>query len=448
MRSLLLVQAAFAMQVTEDHGAAMNMKGDIEGMKELFLSVSKSTIDAATRQAVEAMMTQITTVLSAAVQDDMGYQIDDLKCKYAEMLALSEARESFYEQHNISAHETSTQGMGATHSACRATEQNACDDKIALKASCDVQNEGDDQNEAFTKCRRGVDKWTEDSSSVKRWMHCIHDQIAAAKQLRTTMEQYQEKCQLNCDTRRDCNTEQGNFELQFCRWMTVVDEMCYEYDNQYSDALSNYNRHQELATAAWQVATQQMGALTVLKCYGQSILDNRTDLAHCDGIPCEDCPADPCDAHCPTPPAPIGCHERMGSNQELMPRPCEQTFLDEEYSQWENTCTPAVGCITCHDFHNNEPLYFAGRGQCLCPEGTSKDVGVPDFENQDSVQACTEQCNGESSCRYVSYNADTHECQGSRIFGSTSSERPTAWSCYSKSWKNPSGQEWAVALSS
>lgn len=307
---------------------------------------------------------------------------------------------------------------------------------MQLRATCDAQAA------AITKCRRNVDHWEFDSGTVKVWMRCIHDQIAAARELIATMSGYETSCQQQCATRETCNSEQTEFELDFCRWATKVDEMCYNYDTCYEDTLANYNYHIDLSQTAWQTATTQMEALTCLKCYGQSILDNRTDLSHCDDLPCENCPPNPCDNHCPDPPAPVPCDERTRptshGDRELLPRPCEQSFLDEEYNTRgmdEDSCTAAIGCVTCHDYHQ-EPMYFAGRGQCLCPEGTFKDDSIPDFGLQDSAHACTEACASESSCRYASYNADTHECEGSRMFETTSSERPTAWSCYSKSYSD------------
>jgi len=428
MKALFLVPSVLAMQVTEDHGATMNLKGDIEGMKELFLSVSKSTIDETTRKAVATMMEQITTEVGRAVEDEMVSHNDTLDCKY-DMIAKCEGdRQKFYDTRNIEGLEFDSNIAKQDHRECRSDEQTQCDTRTGLNAQCDAEVS------ALSKCARHREHWKENSATVKFWIECIHQQVGAVKTLIKTHETYEAKCKQQCATRETCNKEQTEFEIKMCAWMTAVDEMCFDYDFCYENEVKRYKENIQHAKDAHAIATTQMKALTTLKCYGQSILDNRTSLEHCNGIPCENCPIHPCEAHCPDAPDPVPCSERVREGGELMPRPCEGTFLDEEYNNramGADTCTPAIACQTCHDYHSR-PMYFAGRGQCVCSVGGKTDDEIPAAPEMDDAHACTDWCTKTDLCRYASWNADTHECIGLRSMDSQSTERPTAWSCFSK----------------
>lgn len=436
MKALFLVPAVLAMQVTEDHGAAMNLKGDIEGMKELFLSVSKSQIDGATRQAVAAMMTEITGTLTSAVSDDMTWHQNSLDCKFAEIGNCAGDRTTWGAAQNVDGLHNASDDAKQAHRACRVTEQTQCDARDGLKSQCD------DEVLAIQKCERRREHWDSNSATVKKWMECLHGQLRDVKAIVATHESYETTCKQQCATREDCNSDQTDFEVKMCNWMTKVDEMCSDYDECYTNEVERYQQFIVNAEAAWAVATTQMTALTVLKCYGQSILDNKTSLDHCNNLDCDGCPVSPCAEHCPDPPQPVPCDERtrgsVNETQELLPRPCEQTFLDEEYNErgmGSDTCTPAEVCTTCHDFHRS-PFYFAGRGQCSCNVGGTKDDAIGTLSGANNAQECTELCKAWSdssgTCNYVSWNADTHECVGLRNMDTQTQERPTAWSCYSR----------------
>jgi hypothetical protein len=434
MKLLLLVPSVLAMQVSEEHGTSMNMKNDIESMKELFLGISKSKIDGVTRDAVFKMMTDITNTLETAVASDMQFQKDTLDCKVSEIEACSAERarnKEEYEIDNLAAQASSHQ---QDHRACRIEQQDCCDGISRERDSCDRQAF------AINRCRRPTDDFCESggTSSVLAWMQCIHDQMPAARALCATHVAYESNCNCRIEKEGECAAMQRNFEIGTCAWQTRVDEMCYNFDRCYDDAVYVYRTHVDLAVEAWNLATTQMEALTSLKCYGQSILDNRTDLGHCDDLPCENCPPNPCEAHCPPPAPHEPCRERermtVGEHGfEMLPRPCEQTFLDEEYNSrnmGEGTCTPAAECITCHDFHA-QPMYLVGRGQCLCPDGRWKDEleDAPQFGN---AMQCTQWCHQTWGCNAASWNADTHECVGLQTFDTCTQDETSAWSCFSR----------------
>jgi len=432
MKALFLLPSVLAMQVTEDHGATMNLKGDIEGMKELFLSVSKSTIDETTRRAVATMMEQITNEVGRAVDEEMLSHNNTLDCKYDKILACSSDRSKFYSTRDVDGLKNASNTAKQDHRNCRADEQTQCNTRNGLNAQCDTEVE------ALSKCARHREHWERNSATVKKWIECLHKQVGDVEKLISTHEEYEKECKRQCATRETCNGEQTEFEVKMCGWMTAVDEMCYEYDGCYADEVERYKEKIQHAKDAHVIATTQMKALTTLKCYGQSILDNRTSLEHCDGIPCENCPVDPCEAHCPEEPSPVPCSERVRSGGKLMPRPCEGNFLDEEYNNMgmaADTCTPAIACQTCHDYHQR-PMYFAGRGQCVCSVGGTKDDLIPVAPEMNDAHACTSWCTKTNLCRYASWNADTHECIGLRSMDSQSTERPTAWSCFSKRRKD------------
>jgi len=291
--------------------------------------------------------------------------------------------------------------------------------------------------DAMSRCARHREHWAANSATVKKWMQCIDAQKNAAQALVATHEKYEKKCKEQKATRLDCNGDQTDFEVDICNWLTKVDEMCYDYDVCYQDEVARYEEAKQNALAAWEVAKTQMTALTVLKCYGNAILQNKTNLDDCSDLACEGCPVSPCEEHCPEKPDPVACDERTrpcDAGRELLPRPCEQTFLNEEYIErgmGEDTCTPAIPCTTCHDYHT-QPMYFAGRGQCVCNVGGSKDESFSEVPPTSSATECTDWCyKSEQNCRAVSWNADTHECVPLRNMDSQSQERPTAWSCYS-----------------
>lgn len=430
MKVLYLLPAAMAMQVSEEHGTSMNMKNDLEGMKELFLGISKTKIDQTTRAAVEKMMGDICTTLGEAVTQDMATVAESLDCKFDNINACATTRATNKDEYEIATLDQSSEDDRQSHRTCRGTEQDFCNTRNQEKGTCDARAA------AIARCHRpAADAFDAALPATKTWFDCIHAQIGAAKDLCETHDLYSQACKDKERTRVECEGKQTAFEIMLCNWQTKVDELCWNYDTCYESTVKLYEEEKKIALEKWEVATTQMESLTTLKCYGNSILENKTSLAHCENLPCQGCPPSPCDEHCPDKPTPVPCSEREG-----IARPCEQTFLDAEYNTKgmdSESCTPAIECQTCHDFHadGHNMMYMAGRGQCLCPDGNTKDT-IEEAPLFNFAEECTAWCLANWKCRAASWNADTHECIGLESFGSITSGEPTPWSCFTS---NPPG---------
>lgn len=431
MKSVIMLPAAvLAMQMSEEHGTSMSIEHDIESMKELFLGISKSKIDGATRRFVDEMMTNISTTLQEAIESDMNLQQYNLRMKHEDLDRCLDNRNRNVETYDIAGLAATTEGKKDAHSECRVAQQGFCDDVVNYGDTCD------EQAIAISQCERPLNGFANADLYVLQWIECIHRQKAAAAELCATHTSLSQSCKKQTEKDAECDTAQGTFEVEMCSWQTTVDEVCYRYDRCYDGAEEWIRRAKAQAAEAWDLATTQKRALLMLRCYGEAILANATDLSHCDQVECvagENCPADPCDArHCPPLPPREPCAERerqaAGGGKEGLPRPCEETFLAEQYGSLQQ-CSAATDCITCHDVHY-QPFYFVGHGQCLCQQGFK----LSDIEGPGPVTSayqCTQWCQEARGCHVASYNANTNECIGLRDFGNVTREGGEGWSCYS-----------------
>jgi len=429
MKAVIMLPAVMAMQMSEEHGAVMNIEHDIESMKELFLGISKSKIDGATRRFVDEMMTNISTTLQEAIESDMNLQKYNLGVRHQVLNECFTSRDRNLETYDIDGLGQTQAGSRAAHSQCRVLQQGFCNDVVDYGSTCDGQAL------AISQCERPLNGFAKADHYVLEWVECIRRQKAAAQTLCATHRSLSEACENQKDKDAECDRAQGTFEVDTCSWQTNVDEVCYRFDRCYDSAEDRIRRAKDQAAEAWGLASTQKKALLMLRCYGEKILVNATDLSDCDDVECiagDNCPADPCDAtHCPPLPERAPCAERereaAGSGKELLPRPCEETFLQEEYGSLAQ-CSAATDCITCHDVHY-QPFYFVGHGQCLCSQGERK----ADFEDQTFTSAyqCTQWCDATERCHVASFNANTNECIGLQDFGSVTQEGGEGWSCYS-----------------
>lgn len=406
MKLLLVVPAVFSMQVTEDNSAALNMKHDIEGMKELFLGISKSKIDVATRDAVEEMMRQIRENLQKAIDAEAKVHQDNLQCKFDSIGNCSDARTDDLVNEEGNHEEANTQG--STHRDCRVAEDGLARLTKATKIDCD------NKAKRFTRCRRTVEKFRQEhhdggsAAEVKVWMDCIHSQISNAKALLATQEKLEEECDAQCDKRKTCNQQQSGFELQRCNWQADVDTQCLKYEKCYVSAVDEYYNAKKEAHEAWEISKDQKQALCCLECYGQSILENKTDLSHCDGeLPTCVLPPNPCPEHCPDVEAPVRCRERERKPEndwEFIPRPCEPEFVQEEYtahymsSTDPSVCAPHAECKPCHKGGAPVPMSLLGAFRCV---GGPEDV-LASLEGK-TPHGCKAECAADELCEYASF---------------------------------------------
>jgi len=140
-----------------------------------------------------------------------------------------------------------------------------------------------------------------------------------------------------------CGDLQKDFESKSCAEANQIDEECDYYADCYETMEAEWLTVNK-STADKEVQfKKQQHALEILQCYGDQILQDKTDLSECDdeAAACADC-SPKLDIDYVSPHIEITCGEALGTN-----RPCGETWFTTNYAPYENSDTPVCECVAC-----------------------------------------------------------------------------------------------------
>jgi len=149
--------------------------------------------------------------------------------------------------------------------------------------------------------------------------------------------------QRHVERRAKCADLQKEFESKSCAEANQIDEECDYYADCFETMEAEWLAV-NTSTAAKEVQfKKQQHALEILQCYGDQILQDKTDLSECDdeAAACADC-SPKLDIDYVSPHVEITCDEALGTN-----RPCGETWFTTNYEPYENSDTPVCECVEC-----------------------------------------------------------------------------------------------------
>jgi len=198
-----------------------------------------------------------------------------------------------------------------------------------------------------------------DTDAVNTYMNCVCDFFEEHRD-----HYYNERTA--CETAHNlhdiqvaaCDTDQGEFEDDYCAREGEVQDACELYDGCRFGAETTYLSVKSETEALEQIFQAQFVALKHLQCYGEQILNNSTDLSNCDSVG-DDCEAD-YSGECPQivydvlDPF-IQCAEPT----DLWP--CTVNFIIDFYDLYAGSFTPVDDCHTCANAEVTGNTWGGGR---------------------------------------------------------------------------------------
>lgn len=339
---------------------------ETEGMKSMIMNFAakakRGEISEGEAAAIQGLLNQINSVLVPALYADKNASQGLLDTAYDAVNTCNNNRDSWV-QDTLSGMNNDVDNKSLIHNNCRAQENvtltnltNYCE---ALEAQacfwdlCTVPNFDNG-----------------DSDAVDEYICCLQDFFALNR------PSYYEK-RTNCidatrlhhDQTAECDSDQEDFEVEFCNRESDIQSYCDGYQTCRCDAESAFESVLSNTEELESIFQAQFVALKMLTCYGDAILANDTDLSRCGSVG-KDCELDYPDT-CPMidykePDARIDCTEPHANY------PCEVGFHNEFYSQYDNSCTPVNDCIACTDMDVKNGEY---TGAASCPTDTPEMSG-------------------------------------------------------------------------
>jgi len=199
---------------------------------------------------------------------------------------------------------------------------------------CEDPAEGADWSDVF---RTNTDMWTKSYE----WFHYM-DQFTTqhAAEYKKLREECHEARHRHKQRVEECHTLQHKFEADYCSFSNKIDETCNIYENCYSNTYAEFEK-QNASVAEMEVQFKaQQYALECLLCYGDQILEDKTDLSVCDDTPCENCEDLCLDYKVP--------HPECECDEELPDKPCEDSWVNKHYGEYtRENCIPVDTCVPC-----------------------------------------------------------------------------------------------------
>jgi len=314
-------------------------------MKATLLSIAemqkKGEITPETAAIVEEMLDSIRGTMKEGLACDVNTTQNMLDDAVAAVAQCDTNRDTWFLGGSFANENEKVANASRDHSACRGVEAAECANSTA---KCDAYTE---RVCNWRECKKPDSaRFAHDNDDIFEYLCCLQDFFAEevpdmGASFYDDRWECQEAYDIWCAKALDCDEEQGDYERAFCRRETAVENTCETYRTCRNGAQASWAKVKENVIALEEIYQAQRVALECLICYGNSILNNATDLSSCEILPectsLTDCPTIVYDDL----PDCIKCQE---PNHDI---PCTDNFLDQNYAKYEGTCTPPTQCVSC-----------------------------------------------------------------------------------------------------